>query len=227
MAVKKAERATKREPDLRGKNPLYLWSFVAVNAALFLSVVINQGLPKSLQAIAQTWSQVSAKNGIIAVSIPIVVIILSGVLSETMKARLVFWRWQNPLPGCRAFSVLVGSDARIDVKILAAKHGKFPRNPTAQNGLWYKIYREHKTKSMIWASQQVYLLTRDLSAIAACLAILFSTAAAFELVNGKTWIEYTFFLMVQYGIIASAARNYGNSFVVNVLCEECATCGAV
>jgi hypothetical protein len=121
----------------------------------------------------------------------------------------------------------VGSDARIDVKILAAKHGKFPRNPTAQNSLWYKIYREHKTKSMIWVSQQVYLLTRDLSAIAACLAILFSTAAAWELGNWKTWIEYTCFLIVQYVVTASAARNYGNSFVLDVLCEECATCGAI
>ncbi len=223
MVVKKTEKESKCEPDLRGKNPLYLWSFVAVNSAIFLTVTIDKGLPHSLQAIAQTWSQVSAKNGIIAVCIPVIVIILSGVLGETMKARLVFWRWQNPLPGCRAFSALVHSDPRIDVKILAAKQGKFPRSPSAQNSLWYKLYREHKTKPMVWSSHQVYLLTRDLTAIAACFAILFSAGAALALVSFKTWMGYSVILIVQYVIIASAARNYGNRFVLNVLCDECAT----
>jgi hypothetical protein len=225
--VKRAAKDVKREPDLKGKNALYLWSFVAVNSAIFLSVVINKGLPQSLQSISQTWSQVSAKNGVIAVCIPIVVIILNGVLGDTMKARLVFWRFQNPLPGCRAFSALVASDPRIDSKALTAKHGKFPRSPSVQNALWYKLYREHKTKPMVSSSHQVYLLTRDLTAIAACFAVLFSAGAALVFADWKTWTVYAVMLLFQYAIIASAARNYGNRFVLNVLCEECVTCGTI
>lgn len=218
--MRKAAKDEKHEPDLKGKNPLYLWSFVAVNSAVFLSVIINKGLPQSLQPITQTWSQVSAKNGIIAVCIPVIVIVLSGVLGDTMKARLIFWRWRDPLPGCRAFSALVASDPRIDIKALTVKHGKFPRSPSAQNALWYKLYREHKTKPMIWSSHQVYLLTRDLAAMAACVAILFSTGAALVLVSWKTCAGYAIMLILQYVIIARAARNYGNRFVLNVLCEE-------
>jgi len=227
MVVKKASKPENGEPDLKGKNPLYLWSFVAVNSAVFLSVIVNKGLPQSLQPLTQTWSQVSAKSGIIAVFIPIAVIVLSGVISDTMKARLVFWRWRNPLPGCRAFSALMESDPRINAKVLAAKHGNFPRTPSAQNALWYKIYREHKLKRMIWSAQQVFLLTRDLIAIAACFAVLFSAGAALARVDWKTWLGYTAVLILQYMVVARAARNYGTSFVLDVLSEECATCGTV
>jgi hypothetical protein len=223
--VKKAAKDVKREPDLKGRNALYLSSFVAVNSAIFLSIVINKGLPKSLQPITQAWSQVNAKNGIIAAGIPIIVIVLNGVLSDTMKARLVFWRWQNPLPGCRVFSALMESDPRINVKVLAAKHGRFPRSPSAQNALWYKLYREHKLKPMIWSGHRVYLLTRDLTAIAVCFVVLFSAGAAVASVDWKTWMVYAATLFLQYLIVARAARNYGNSFVQDVLCEESATCG--
>lgn len=223
--MKKAAKDVKREPDLKGKNALYLWSFVAVNSAIFFSIIINKGLPQSLQPITQIWSQISAKNGIIAACIPIVVIVLNGVLSDMMKARLVFWRWLNPLPGCRAFSVLMESDPRINVKVLAAKHGRFPRSPSAQNALWYKLYREHKLKPMVWSVHRVYLLTRDLTTIAACFVVLFSAGAAVASVDWKTWTVYAAMLLLQYVIVARAARNYGNSFVLDVLCEECATCG--
>lgn len=223
--MKKAAKDVKREPDLKGKNALYLWSFVAVNSAVFLSIIINKGLPQSLQPVMQIWSQVSAKNGIIAACIPIVVIVLNGVLGDTMKARLVFWRWQDPLPGCRAFSALLESDPRINVKVLSAKYGRFPKNPSAQNALWYKVYREHKLKTMVWLAHRVYLLTRDLTAMAASFVVLFSAGAALASVGWKTWTVYAAVLILQYVIVARAARNYGNSFVLDVLCEECAICG--
>jgi len=224
MAVKKTASVKKHEPDLKAKSSLYLWPFVAVNVAVFLSVVINKGLPLSLQSLEQFWSQVRAKNGIIAVSIPIAVIVLGGVLSDVAKARLVFWRWQNPLPGCRAFSHLLAADPRIDGKVLAAKHGRFPRKPSEQNALWYKLYREHKMKPMVWYSHRTYLLTRDLATIAACFVLLFSAGAGLAQVGWKTLACYSGVLILQYVIIASAARNYGCRFVQNVLCEECNCC---
>ena len=217
---------TKPEPDLKGKNPLYLGSFVAINLALFLSLIANKGFPRSLQSIGHSWSQVSAKDGIIAVSIPIAVIVLCGLLSDTLKARLVFWRWHDPLPGCRAFSSLKEKDPRIDIKVLASKHGKFPRNPSAQNALWYRFYREHKTKAMVWYAHRVYLLTRDLTAVAACLAVLLPVGAAAALIDWRTLAYYAAALIVQYVIIASAARNYGHRFVLDVLSEECTSCRA-
>jgi hypothetical protein len=221
--TKKAE-GTKHEGDLKGRNALYLWSFVAVNLTVFLSVTVGRSFPGSLRSIGQWWPQVSAKNGIIAVFIPIAVIVLAGLLSDASKARLVFWRWHDPLPGCRAFSNLLERDPRIDVKVLTSKHGKFPRSPSAQNALWYRFYREHKTKPMVWYAHRVYLLTRDLAAVAACFAVLFPLGAVAARLDWRTVSFYAAALIVQYAIIATAARNYGYSFVLDVLSEECATC---
>jgi hypothetical protein len=200
--------------------------FVAINLAVFLAVAAGESFPRSLQSIGQFWSQVSAKNGIIAVFIPIAVIVLSGLLSDTWKARLVFWRWDDPLPGCRAFSSLLDKDPRIDAKVLTSKHGKFPRNPATQNALWYRFYREHETKPMVWYAHRVYLLTRDLTAIAACLTVLLPLGAAAARIDWRTFAYYTAILIAQYVIIASAARNYGTRFVLDVLSEECTSCRA-
>lgn len=213
----------KPEPDLKGKNSLFLWSFTAINAAVFLCV-IDRSFPRSLHSIGQFWSQVSAKNGITAAAIPIVVVILSGVLSDNLKARLVFWRWRDPLPGCRAFSSLIQKDARIDCKVLTAKHGRFPKSPSAQNALWYRFYRDHKMKTMVWHAHRVYLMTRELTAVAACLAILLPACAALAQIDARTLAYYFAELVVQFAIVATAARNYGYRFVLDVLSEECACC---
>jgi hypothetical protein len=217
---------TKAEPDLRGRNSLYLWSFMAVNVTVFLCVIVERAFPQSLQSIGQFWSQVKAKDGIIAASVPIAVIVLSGVLSDNVKARLVFWRWRDPLPGCRAFTNLLEQDPRIDVKVLTSKHGRFPKTPFAQNALWYRFYREHKLKPMVWYAHRVYLLTRELTAVSACLAVVLPLGAAVAQIDWRTLAYYALALIAQYAIIATAARNYGHRFVLDVLSEECTSCRA-
>jgi hypothetical protein len=115
-----------KEPYLKGKNAVYLWSFIGVNLAIFLSLVVSRQFASS--SIDHFWQRVTTKDGIIAASIPLLAIVLSGVLSDTGKARLVFWRWRNPLPGCRAFTELVNTDPRIDVSALRTKYGDFPQD---------------------------------------------------------------------------------------------------
>jgi hypothetical protein len=81
---------------LKGKNAAYLWSFIGANLAIFLSLVVSRQFASS--SIDHFWERVTTKDGIIAACIPILAIVLSGVLSDSGKARLVFWRWRNPLP---------------------------------------------------------------------------------------------------------------------------------
>ena len=103
MTMKKAvtNNASRKEPYLKGKNSLYLWSFVGVNVAVFLSLVATRHFDSA--SIEFWWTHVTAKNGIFAVSIPLAVIVFAGLLSDINKARLVFWRWRQPLPGTRVF----------------------------------------------------------------------------------------------------------------------------
>ena len=207
-----------KEPYLKGKNATYLWSFIGVNLAIFLSVIVSGQFAGS--SIDQFWHRVTTKDGIIAACIPILAILLSGVLSDSGKARLVFWRWRNPLPGCRVFTHLIGTDPRIDVAALRKKHGEFPQDAHAQNALWYRLYREHKTVPMVWEAHKLYLLTRDMTTIAAVVAVLFTIGVLAASVNWKTSLWYVGALTVQYVLVASAAQNYGKRFVLDVLSEE-------
>lgn len=220
MTTKKAvnSNASGKEPYLKGKNALYLWSFVGVNVAVFLSLIVSRHFDGA--SIAHSWSQVTAKNGVIAVSIPLVTIVLAGLLNDISKARLVFWKWRHPLPGARVFSELISTDSRIDLTALRKEIGKFPRAPQEQNALWYKIYKKHKMTRSVWESHKVYLLTRDMSAVAAITALLFLVGVATAGVDLRTTLIYFGILVTQYALIAKAAHNYGNRFVLNVICEE-------
>jgi len=199
-------------------NSAYLWSFIAANLAIFLTLVLNRQFTGS--SVEHLWEGITKKNGIIAAIIPILAIFLSGALSDMGKARLVFWRWHNPLPGCRAFTELVRTDPRIDLPALLRKHGDFPQDPKAQNAFWYRLYRGHKTTRMVWESHKIYLLTRDLTTISAVFAVLFSIGVVAASVSWKTALLYVGALIMQYMLVASAAQSYGNRFVLNVLSEE-------
>jgi hypothetical protein len=215
---KKIAPAGTKEPYLKGKNAIYLWSFIGANLTIFLSLVVSRQFTSS--SIDHFWQRVTTKDGIIAASIPPLAIVLSGVLSDAGKARLVFWRWRNPLPGCRAFTELLSTDPRIDVLALRTKHGDFPQDPREQNALWYRLYKAHKTIPPIWEAHKTYLLTRDMTTIAAVFAVVFSIGLLSVSLNRTILLVYVGGLVAQYVFIASAARNYGNRFVLNVLCEE-------
>lgn len=207
-----------KEPYLKGKNAIYLWSFISINIAVFLCLLIGKTLTES--SIDHFWHRVTMRNGIFAVAIPILAIVLSGVLGDRGKVRLVFWRWKNPLPGCRVFSELLKTDPRIDLPALRSKLGELPRGAHAQNALWFSIYRRHSAAPRISESHRIYLLTRDMAVIAALFAVLLPIAAGIGAAGFTISCLYGLPLIGQYILIANAARNYGNRFVLNVLSEE-------
>ncbi len=208
----------KRQTFLKSKNAAYLWLFIGINFALFLSVVIGAQL--TYESVGHFWQRVSAKNGLIAVCMPLATVVLNGVLGDVAKARLVFWRWKNPLPGCRAFSELVHTDPRIDVAALKAKHGAFPRSPKDQNALWFQIYKKQTAALTVSEAHRVYLLTRDMASLSLIFALVFSLCALLSPIHWGVTFIYCAALSGQYLLIATSARNYGRRFVLNVLTEE-------
>jgi hypothetical protein len=219
MPPKKAKSAeTIQQPFLKRKNAIYLWTFIGVNLAIFLSLFVSKGFTGS--SVDHFWQRVTTKDGIIAASLPILTIVLSGVLSDSGKARLVFWRWHDPLPGCRAFTQLINTDPRIDAPALRTKLGEFPPDPKAQNALWFRLYKKHSADVKISEAHRIYLLTRDMTTISALFVVLFTVGVVAASLNWKTATVYAAGLIAQYFLVASAARNYGNRFVLNVLTEE-------
>jgi hypothetical protein len=197
----------------------YLWLFLGINLVIFLSLFFSKGLSSS--SVDYFWKRVTGRDGVIATSIPLLAIILGGLLDDTTKARLVFWRWHDPLPGCRVFTELMNIDPRIDLIALRGKHLEgFPREPREQNALWYKWYKKHITSIHISEAHKIYLLTRDMACLAALLALLFSFGIFTDSVSWEIALLYAAALVSQYVILATAARNYGIRFVLNVLTEE-------
>lgn len=203
---------------LKTKNAPFVWTFLGVNIALLLAIRITG--TADLVSLNAIWSQLTLKDGIAAAALPILAVILAGVLGDTGKARVVFWRLRNPLPGCRAFTRFVHEDPRINSAALMAKLGEFPAEPRQQNALWYKLYKLQAEKATVAHAHKVYLLTRDLAAVSAVLLCLFSVAVIVSNMALRLKLGYTGYLLFQYVITAVAARNYGNRFVTNVLVEE-------
>ena len=212
MAASKT-KGTSSPPNPRAGNSAYIWTFIGVNVAVFLWLALGGGLDAS-------WARVTAKNGAIAAAIPILAIVLSNILSDPAKARLVFWRWHNPLPGCRVFSELISTDPRIDVPRLKQKVGRFPREPQSQNALWYDLYRNHLADEKVVVAHRIYLLTRDIACISAILVPLLPFSLALYSSSSIVPLRYAGILGLQYILIASSARNYGKRFVLTVLAEE-------
>src|SRR5262249_51781631 len=150
---------------------VYLWTFIGANLAIFLSIIASNAFVGS--SVDHFWERITTKDGLIAAIIPIAAIVLSGVFGDLGKARLVFWRWRNPLPGCRAFTDLIGADPRIDVPALKKKLGEFPQEPQAQNAVWYRLYKARSADAKITEAHRIYLLTRDMAAISALFVVLF------------------------------------------------------
>jgi hypothetical protein len=210
-----------RKPYLKSKNAVYLWSFIGANLAIFLSLIVTKGF--SASSVDHFWERVTAKDGMIAGSIPILAIVLSGVLGDLGTARLVFWRWHNPLPGSRAFTELISTDPRIDVPALKKKLGEFPQDPQTQNALWFRLYKKQSEDTKISEAHRIYLLTRDMATISSIFVVLFSIGVVGASINWETATSYTTLLIAQYLVVATAARNYGKRFVLNVLAEESQT----
>lgn len=209
---------TKTSTSLKTKNALYLWTFISVNFALFLAIIIGPKLDYA--SVDHVWHRISTKDGLLVACMPLLTVVLNGVLGDIAKARVIFWRWKNPLPGCRAFSVLMQADPRINVAALKARHGTLPRSPKEQNVLWFQLYKKNSGEITVTESHRLYLLTRDMACISALFTLAFTGCSIFTSVPSRVAIGYSAALFIQYVILASVARNYGNRFVLNVLTEE-------
>ena len=211
-------RTSAAQTYLKGRNALQLNVFIGANLAVFLALLVSNDF--SASAVDGFWQRVTAKDGLIAAVIPILAIVLSGVFSDIWKARLVFWRWHHPLPGCRVFSHLLAVDDRIDKPALAKRLGNYPIEPDRQNALWFSLYKKHGQARTVSEAHRVFLLTRDMASISALFAILMPLGVFAQRMQWSTAATYAALLLVQFASCAIAARNYGNRFVLNVLVEE-------
>ena len=196
------------------RNRPSLWTFVAVNIAAFWGIVVWGA---DFSAIETAWASLSAKDGVAVMLAPVVVFVFNGLLPADAKARIVYLRWRNPLPGCRAFSVHLPAEVRADPQRLAERWGPFPTDAASQNQLWYDILKSVESELEVREAYRDSLLSRDLAAFAFLFLLLLGCASV---LSGAAWAVkgvYLACLLAQCVGTVAAARNYGVRFVRTTL----------
>jgi hypothetical protein len=198
--------------SLKEKNARRLLAVIAANLAAYVIVV------KGAAIAAGDWQTLRAAKELLPVGAGMVITgVVNGLLSPQAKARLVFWRWTHPLPGCRAFSVHAKSDARVNMAALRASLGTIPKPEAEQNATWYRLYRSIESDAAVSNAQREYLFTRDYAALAALMIAPLGVAAYLQADSYRTALGYLLILVAQYLVVRSAAANYGERFVTTVL----------
>jgi hypothetical protein len=189
----------------------WLVSLVAFDITVVLAFVF----PRLIGAASMT--EITAARAAVALLLPVVVLLLSGLLSHGIKASLVYWRIADALPAHEAFSKHGPRDARIDLAALENNIGKFPSIPSEQNRLWFKLYKAVEAQPAVAEAQKKYLLYRDMAAISFLLLMVVPSGLYFNgAVFSAVWTVAGIFAL-QYVIAAVAARHSGIRFVTNVL----------
>ena len=170
--------------SLKTKNLKYLGMVLVIDAIVVWAILSGHQL--NLDAAIGDWQGHLMKNGVVISLATIVVPLLSYLLSSGIKVTLIFWRLKHALPGCRAFSVLVHRDPRIDVAALQKKVGTFPSDPDEQNALWYWLFKKHEGNIAVQESHQRYLFFRDAASISVLMLIVISIGAAFRFPDSAT-----------------------------------------
>lgn len=181
-------------------------------AAFYIVLSADGALGGDFAEVSRAWLR-----GLPAVlGLPLIGILTSQIDSE-MKARLVFLRWRDPLPGCRAFSKHAKGDARIDLGALKRAVKPWPTSARQQNAAWYKLFKSVETRAEIAHLHREYLFARDYAFMATVFAVVLGAAALAEFANGWSAAGYIAALILQFVLTSRAARAHGIRLVTTVL----------
>lgn len=201
------------DKPLKEQNKLGLALVALANALLFyaVSTVASLSGPDWLKAAETLPNLVPAGLVIILVGV------LNAQLEPLAKARLVYMRWRDPLPGSVAFTRLGPKDPRVDMKALTRRLRTLPTDAARQNAVWYGLYKEIRSEPAVLHANKEYLFTRDYHVFALGFLLAFGIASIWTVGNLITWLWYVAALLAQMLLTGQAARNHGKRLVCTVL----------
>lgn len=206
-----------KEEYLNRKNAPIVIIFIIWCLAIYLTFLSS---PSGFWTkLVSTFRECSAKDVLVVAISPVLALILTGLISSGNKARLVYWRLRNALPGHRVFSKLAKRDPRIDLEILARKMGSLPQEPHGQNTKWYSLYKQYSESLTVKEAHGSFLLARDLCSISFLFAVLGPWGILFFQHRWKWALIYFIVMFLHYFVLALVAQNHGNRFVCNVIAE--------
>ncbi|NQT62979.1 MAG: hypothetical protein HQ556_08495 [Candidatus Marinimicrobia bacterium] len=200
--------------SLKSQNRPALTAFIIYCLAVY--IVFTTGTTEFWKSLIERFDALNSKDGMVAFIAPILCVVITGILSVSIKEALVFFRYKNALPGHRAFSKLAHKDKRFKAADIENKMGIIPEDPDEQNAEWFKLYKRYESDTSIIEAHKIFLLTRDLTAISFIFLILGTASFSLQQQVSSPAFRYFIYMLVHYLSIGLAARNYGNRFVTNV-----------
>jgi len=195
-----------------------LWLTIAANFALFYVVAQSDAF-----AASGLSGLLTGAANLLPVGLALIVTtIANGLLDASMKARLVFLRWNFALPGHRAFSVHAVADPRVDMARLRESIGQMPASPADENLVWYRLYKKIETDPAVTQIHREFLFTRDYAAFSFLFLLGFGVAALFLISEWRVALLYLLALIVQFVVVRHSAANYGVRLVTTVLAQSAA-----
>lgn len=144
-------------------------------------------------------------------------VVLTGQLDAVQKARLIFLRWHDPLPGGEAFTKWMLADRRIDVAGVKRKHGPLPQKRDEQNRLWYRLYKAVASDSSVEDASKHYLLSRDATFVALFMGFASSGALLWFGEGATLKSVFAGVCLVAFLLVWRSARLAGQRLVTQVL----------
>lgn len=205
--------------SLKEQNRWHIWVIIAANSLVLYAVVQANAI--KLDGLRTVLSD---PQNLLPLGLAVVLAtVLNGVLSADTKARLVFLRWHNALPGHRAFSQYAKSDPRIDLVALARILGSaFPVDPLEQNRTWYRLYKTVEDHPAVSQVHRDFLLLRDYTGLSVLFVIFYGAAGLYAISSVTTFGIYLLLLIIQYAVVREAAAKYGVRMVTTVLAQKAA-----
>jgi hypothetical protein len=203
--------------SLKEQNRWQIWLIVAANFLFFYAVVQANAIEAAgLSAMLKDTSNLLPAGMALIIST-----VFNGLLSADAKARLVFLRWHNAMPGHRVFTQYARTDPRIDVGKFAKQLGSsLPTNPGEQNKLWYQLYKTVDDNPAVLQVHRDFLLMRDYTGLASLFTIFYGTAGFYIIPSFRISILYILLLIIQYALVRRAAAAYGIRLVTTVLSQR-------
>jgi len=202
---------------LKRRNAPVVFIFIVWCLAIYITFLSS---PSGFwEKLISTFQECRAKDGIIIVLSPILALILTGLISSGNKARLVYWRLKNALPGHRVFSKLANKDPRIDIHNLLKKMGSLPQDPKKQNTTWYSLYKRYSKSVTVKEAHRGFLLARDLCSVSFLFTAFGPWGLLFFQHTVKWALIYFVVMILHYFVFALVAQNHGTRFVCNVIAE--------
>lgn len=188
--------------SLKAKNLKFVIAILIIDTIILLTIP-SAGRTNLSLMLGNDWPLYLVQSGSI---ITIAALLINHLLSPDFKARIVFWRFWNALPGCRAFSRLVHQDPRIDIHALQIKLGSFPTTAKEQNALWYRLFKQHESNIAVKEAHQRFLFFRDIASMTVLVLVLLLLITYFDKMSIVTY-KYAFALITgQYFLFMVATH---------------------